>query len=253
MRDAPADMSGEVAVVTGGTRGIGRETAETFAARGATTVATYRADEDAAADARAALAEYEAPTEVVQFDVGDWESVDGAFDRIDAEHGTVTALVNNAGVFERDLFVRMDPEDWESTIQTNLTGTFNCTRKVARSMLLGDGGAIVNVTSVAGLRGWAGQAHYAASKAGVVGLTRSLARELADRDVRVNAVAPGYTETSMVEDLAPGGASITDEEPIPQDRVADPAEIAECIAFLASERASYLTGEVVRVDGGLLA
>lgn len=249
----PAALDGEVAVVTGGTRGIGRAVAETLAARGATTVATYRGDEEAAAEASAALSSTDAPTDVVQFDVGNWEAVVEAFDAVEDEHGPVSVLVNNAGVLSFDLLVRMDPDAWASTIRTNLTGTFHCTKRATRSMLVGDGGSVVNVTSVAGLRGWAGQAHYAASKAGVIGLTRSLSRELADRDVRVNAVAPGYTDTAMLRDLEADAGPVTEREDLPQDRVAEPEEVAEVVAFLASERASYMTGEVVRVDGGLLA
>lgn len=257
MPEAPTEASDEVVLVTGGTRGIGRRTARLFAERGATVVANYHADESAARDAGAALADAPGETAVRQFDVGDYDAVADAVETVEDEFGQITTLVTNAGIMRNSLLLRMDPEEWQAVVETNLTGTFNCARAVARSMLLGEGGAIVCVSSVAARRGWAGQSNYAASKAGVEGFVRSLARELADRSVRVNAVAPGYTRTDMFDDLAADQgrdpAELTEHASIPQDRAADPEEIAETIYYLASDRASYVTGEVVRVDGGLLA
>lgn len=249
--DPPVDMSDEVAVVTGGTRGIGRSVCRQLARRGATVVATYNSDDEAARETADELAEYDAETAVRQFDVGNYDAVADAFDGIEDEFGQVTILVNNAGTYGNGLLMRMDPDEWEQVVRTNLTGTFNCTKQVARSMVLGDGGSIVNVSSIGGLRGWAGQSGYAASKAGIIGFTQSVARELGERDIRVNAVAPGYTDTSLLEPM--DSTDITDEEDIPQDRIGDADEIAECITFLASDRASYVNGEVIRADGGLLA
>jgi 3-oxoacyl-[acyl-carrier protein] reductase len=246
------DMSDDVAVVTGGTRGIGRRVAQRLAANGATTIVTYRHDEDDARDARDALAPYDATTAVRQFDVGDYDAVQTTFDDIEDEYGSISILVNNAGTMRNSLLLRMDPEEWESVISTNLTGTFNCTQRAVRSMLVGDGGRIVNVSSVGGCRGWAGQSNYAASKAGIIGFTRSVARELGGRSIRVNAIAPGYTDTDLADELD-GDDDITAHEDIPAGRVAEPDEIAAGIEFLVSEQSSYVNGEVLRVDGGLLS
>lgn len=239
----------EIAVVTGGTRGIGLATAKRFAAGGATTVVTYRSDETAAAEAAVELEAYEAPTAVEQFDVGEFDAVVNAFRRITDEYGRPTILVNNAGQMDNGLVVRMDPEQWASVLKTNLTGTFYCTREAARLMLRGEGGRIVNVASIAGLRGWTGQANYAASKAGVIGLTRAVARELGDRSIRVNAVAPGYVDTQLYEKHAIDGEDISRTA---GGRVADPDEVANVIAFLASEAAAYVNGAVYRIDDGLI-
>lgn len=242
----------DIAVVTGGTRGIGRAIVERFASGGATVVATYHGNEAAAEQTEQMLAEFDAESRVVQFDVADFEAVQGAFDDIADEIGYPTILVNNAGTMRNGLLIRMQPEEWERVLSTNLTGTFHCTREAARYMLRGDGGRIVNVSSIAGQRGWAGQANYAASKAGVIGFTRSVARELAGKSIRVNAVCPGYTRTDLYEGMV-ADAGVDPETDIPQERIADPEEIADTIAFLASDRSSYTTGAVVRVDGGLLA
>lgn len=257
MTEPPDDLSDEVALVTGGTSGIGRATARLLAARGATVVANYHADETAANETDDELASLRGETAVRRFDVGDYDAVADAVDAVESEHGQITTLVNNAGIMRNGLLLRMDPADWQEVIDTNLTGTFNCTRAVVRSMVLGEGGSVVCVGSVAGQRGWPGQANYAASKAGIVGFVQSVSREVSDRDVRINAVAPGYARTDLYEDLADDlladGEDLPAEEGIPQGRVADPEEIAEAICFLASDRASYVTGEVLRVDGGLLA
>jgi len=213
------DLADEVAVVTGGTRGIGRAIARRLASAGATTVATYHEDDDAAAATERALAAVDATTAVRRFDVGDSEAVRSNFEAVRETHGTPSILVNNAGVMENGTLVRMSDEQWGDVVRTNLTGAFYCTRAALRGMLRGDGGRVVNVASVAAERGWSGQANYAASKAGLVGLTRSAAREYGDRGVRVNAVAPGFVDTDI--------SAVTDEErvaerePVPQDRVAD--------------------------------
>lgn len=236
----------EIAVVTGGTRGIGRAVTERFAAEGATTIALYHADERAASETETALDEFEAQTSVEQCDVSEFDAVCATFEGITEEYGRPTILVNNAGRMDNGLLVRMDPEQWESVLDTNLTGAFNCTREAARYMLRGEGGAIVNVASVAGLRGWAGQANYAASKAGLIGFTRSVARELGDRSIRVNAVAPGYVDTKLYQD------QISETAGVQAESVAEPEEIAEVITFLASGAASNVTGSVYRVDDGLI-
>ncbi|MBX0288651.1 SDR family NAD(P)-dependent oxidoreductase [Haloarcula salinisoli] len=247
-------MSDEVVIVTGGTRGIGRATAEAFAERQATVIATYYSDEEAATDTEAALADIADHDDVDtwQFDVGDYEAVSDAIGEIASEYGQPTVLVNNAGIMSNNLLIRMDPDEWEQVLRTNVTGTFNCTRSVARQMLRGDGGAIVNVASVAAQQGWAGQSNYAASKAAIVGFTRSIASELGDKSIRVNAVAPGYTRTDLYSDHL----SETQEEIVAEETAsgepASPADIAEAILFLASDRASYVHGEVLRVDDGLV-
>lgn len=250
--DVDPDLDGEVAVVTGGTRGIGREVARRLADAGASTVATYHGDEDAAAATSEELSAFDAPTEVRQFDVRDADAVRTAFRSIREEWETPTVLVNNAAIMRNSTFVRMDDEQWESVLETNLTGAFNCMRAATKGMLRADGGCVVNVSSMAGERGWPGQANYAASKAGLIGLTRSVARELGGRDVRVNAVCPGYARTDLYDDLAEGRAA-PDVEAIPQGRVAEPGEIADAVLYLVSDAASYVNGSVLRVDGGRLA
>lgn len=246
------DLDGEVAVVTGGTRGIGRAVAERLAAQGATVVATYHEDDEAAEQTAAALAEFPAETTVDQFDVADYDAVAATFETVAEQYGPPTVLVNNAGTMDNGLLLRMSPEQWRRVVDVNLTGTFYCTREAARQMLRSDdrGGRIVNVASVAAQRGWAGQANYAASKAGVLGLTRAAARELGGKDIRVNAVAPGYTDTNMLDESVAHESAV--ETDTASGRVATPEEVADVICFLASDAASYVNGEVVRVDDGLV-
>lgn len=246
-------MADVVVVVTGGTRGIGRAVTGAFATRGATVVATYLSNDEAAAATVEEFSDCRGDVSVRPFDVRDHDAVADAFEAITADHGEVTVLVNNAGLTHGSLLVRTDSVDWTKIIQTNLVGTFNCTKHAVRSMIRGDGGRIVNVSSIAGERSWVGQTAYAASKAGIDGFTRAAARELGPFGIRVNGVAPGLTDTELYQSATESGRGDSDDEDVPLERLADPAEIAECIAFLASPRASYVTGEVVRVDGGLLA
>lgn len=250
---AAKPMDGEVAVVTGGTRGIGKQVSLKLAQRGATVVATYYSDTEAAAATRNELEQCDTQTAVKQFDVGDYDAVQAAFDDVEDEFGTVTILINNAGMMSNSLLLRMSQDEWDQVIETNLTGTFNCTKAAFRGMMLNGRGRIVSVSSIAGVNGYVGQVNYAASKSGIIGFTRSLAREAGefdDKDIRVNAVVPGYTETDILED-----AKQDDEidEDIPRDRLAEPAEIADGIVYLVSEEASYVHGEIHRIDGGLLS
>jgi 3-oxoacyl-[acyl-carrier protein] reductase len=246
------DFDGEVAVVTGGTRGIGRAVAERLAERGATVVATYYEDDEAAEETAAALADSPADTAVERFDVADYDAVAATFETVTERYGAPSVLVNNAGTMDNGLLLRMTPEQWRRVVDVNLTGTFYSTREAARQMLRSDdrGGRIVNVASVAAQRGWAGQANYAASKAGVLGFTRAVARELGGKDIRVNAVAPGYTDTDLLDESR--GYESAVEADTASGRVAAPAEVADVIAFLASDAAAYVNGEVVRVDDGLV-
>ena len=260
MTGPPSDgptFEDDVAVVTGGTRGIGRAVAERLAAGGATVVATYREDETAAEAAADALAAYPGETTVERFDVADHDAVAATFEAVAERYGAPTILVNNAGTMDNGLLLRMRPEQWERVLEVNLTGTFYCTREAARTMIRrGDRseadarGRIVNVASVAGQRGWAGQVNYAASKAGVLGFTRAAARELGETGIRVNAVAPGYTDTDLLDEVR--GHESTVEEDTASGRVAAPEEVADVIAFLASDAAAYVNGEVIRVDDGLV-
>lgn len=241
----------DVAVVTGGTRGIGRAVAEQFADGGATVIALYHDDEAAAERTAETLATYPTETAVEQCDVADFDAVTAVFETITERYGSPTVLVNNAGTMDNGLLVRMDPEQWQRVLDTNLSGAFYCTREAGRLMLRNGGGRIVNVASIAAQHGWPGQANYAASKAGLIGLTRAAARELGKKDIRVNAVAPGYTETSLLE-------NVTEHEEIVENRtasgqVAMPEEVANVIGFLASDAASYVNGEILRVDDGLLS
>ncbi|TMT85674.1 SDR family oxidoreductase [Haloterrigena sp. H1] len=246
------DFEGEVAVVTGGTRGIGRAVATRLAELGATVVATYHEDDAAADETTAALASFPAETAVERFDVADYDAVAATFETIAERYGSPTVLVNNAGTVADGLLVRMTPEQWQRVVDVNLTGTFYCTREAARRMLRRDdrGGRIVNVASVAAQHGGVGQANYAASKAGVLGFTRAAARELGGKDIRVNAVKPGYTDTDLLAETRGHESAV--ETNTASGRTATPEEVADVIAFLASDAASYVNGEVVRVDDGLV-
>ena len=238
-------LAGRVARVTGGWRGIGAAVSRELARAAARGAVNYRASEDAAA----AIAE-EIGGVAVAGDVGDAESAHGLVERVESELGAIDVLVNNAGVTRDTLIVRMSDEDWESVLATNLYGTFHTCRAVARKMLRRRAGAIVNMTSYVGLRGNAGQTNYAASKGGIVGFTKALAKELGNRGVRVNAVAPGYIETELTGVLAEDVRELIRTN-TPLSRLGTPEDVAAAVRFLCSDEAGFVTGEVLLVDGGL--
>jgi 3-oxoacyl-[acyl-carrier protein] reductase len=245
-----ADLQGKVALVTGASRGIGRAVALAFARQGADVALAARNPapaEDVAAEIRGlgrkALA--------LGLDVSDFAAVEEAAGRIEGDLGKVSILVNNAGITRDQLLLRMKPEDWSEVLRVNLDGTFHCTKVFCRDMMKARWGRIINVSSVVGVLGNAGQANYAASKAGILGFTRSVARELAGRGVTANAVAPGYIETAMTEAL-PENAKQALMGSIPLGRLGSPEDVAALVAFLAGDDAAYITGQVIHVDGGMV-
>jgi len=251
----PASLSlvGLRALVTGGSRGIGKAIAMTLAARGATVVLSYRSREDEATAVCEAIAAAGGKASALQFDVGDPEAAEAGVKAAVETLGGLEILVNNAGISVDGLLMRVKQEDWQRTLAVNLGGTMTCCKVAARSLLRArDKGRIINLTSIVGEQGNAGQSMYSASKAGVIGLTKSIARELAGRGVTVNAVAPGFIETDMTQSALAGEARASLVSQIPLGRVGTSAEIAETVAFLASPAAGYITGHVMRVNGGLL-
>jgi 3-oxoacyl-[acyl-carrier protein] reductase len=242
------ELSGQVAVVTGGSRGIGLAIARSLAEAGAR-IAVVARDEGRAAEAAAGLSGeghrgYGA-------DVAESASVDALIKRVEEDFGSIDILVNNAGVTRDNVLVRLKDEDWTTVVDTNLRGAFNTIRAVSRGMMKRRAGRIINITSVVGLMGNRGQANYAASKAGLVGLTKAVARELASRGVLVNAIAPGYIETDMTSDL-PEAAREALLGQIALGRMGAPDDVAGVVRFLAGPAASYITGQVLVVDGGMV-
>ena len=251
MSESLQHLKGQVAIVTGAARGIGRAIAAELASEGANLVLTARGVEGVEA-AAAALAEDHPDGRFlpVGCDVSNWDSVSELIDRTVEEFEKIDFLVNNAGITRDNLVMRMKKEEWDDVLAANLTGVFNTCRLAARQMLRQRSGRIVNITSVVGLLGNAGQVNYAASKGGIISLTYSLAREMASRGVLVNAVAPGFIETDMTAAM-PEAAREAMAEGIPLARIGKPEEISSLVAFLCGPGASYITGEVIRVDGGL--
>jgi 3-oxoacyl-[acyl-carrier protein] reductase len=243
-----ARLRGRTAVVTGGSRGIGRAVVRALAQAGAD-VAVVATTADRAAAAAGEAAALGVRSRPFGADVADPEAVGRVVETIASEFGGLHVLVNNAGITRDGLLLRMREEDWDRVLDVNLKGTFLFTRAALRPMLKGDYGRIVNVTSVVGLRGNAGQANYAASKAGLIGFTYSLAKELAPRGVTVNAVAPGLVETDMTASLGEAREKLLAR--VPLGRIGTAEEVAAAVAFLASPEAAYTTGHVFTVDGGL--
>jgi 3-oxoacyl-[acyl-carrier protein] reductase len=244
-----SSLSGKVSVVTGASRGIGRAIAVALAAEGASVVLAAR-DEAKLAEGVRAIEAAGGKAMPIVMDVADRASIDGAFERVLEVLGRVDHLVNNAGITRDNLLLRMKTADWEDVLSTNLTAAFHCTQAVLRPMLKQrSGGRIVNVTSVVGLTGNAGQANYAASKAGIIGFTKSLAREVASRGITANAVAPGFIDTDMTHAMTEEAKKAVFAS-IPMGRVGKPEDIAAVVAFLVSDAAGYITGQVLGVDGG---
>jgi len=241
------DLSGRTALVTGGTRGIGLEIATTLSRAGAK-VAIAGRDADRAMQAAASIG---SGTQGFAADLGSPGDAQRLVDDAERALGSLDILVNNAGLTRDNVLVRLKDEDWDAVIDTNLRGAFAATRAAARGMMKRRWGRVINITSVVGIIGNKGQANYAASKAGLIGLTKSVAKELASRNVLANAVAPGFIDTDMTKALTPDAREQLSAQ-IPLGRLGAPADIAGLVAFLASEHASYITGHVFVVDGGMV-
>ncbi len=239
-------MKDTVTIVTGGSQGIGRSIAEFLAAKGGDVVIFDIAD---SSDIVQYIRQKGQRSEFYQVDVSNFNMVGEAVDKVIKDMGRVSNLVNNAGITADKLLLRMKEEDWDRVLQINLKSAFNCTKAVVRYMLK-TGGSIVNISSIAGVMGNAGQANYAASKAGLIGFTKSVAREYGERGIRVNAVAPGFIKTKMTESLDEKSRE-TMFKAIPLGRLGEPDDIAHVVYFLLSEYGSYITGEVINVNGGL--
>jgi 3-oxoacyl-[acyl-carrier protein] reductase len=240
-----------VALVTGASRGIGRAIAIALAKDGLDVVVNYTANEAAAAETLAQIGAAGSGS-LSRFDVADQTQVDAAIKQIATEKGRLDVLVNNAGIAVDGLLLRTKKDDWQKVLDVNLTGAFHCCKAAARYLLKAEHGRIVNLSSVVGEQGNAGQVSYAASKAGLIGMTKTLARELASRGVTVNCVTPGFIETDMTAAHVQGENREALLKQIPLGRIGKPEDVAEAVRFLASEAASYVTGQVVRVNGGLL-
>ena len=241
---------GRVAIVTGGGRGIGRTVAVRLAEEGARVAISYRSDDAAAEEAAEAVRAAGAACEVFKGDVASLEDVQALFKGVADAFGRLDILVNNAGITRDNLMMRMKDDEFDDVLRTNLGGTYLCTRAALRPMIRARWGRIVNVSSVVGLVGNAGQANYAASKAGIIGFTKSVAREVAQRGITANVVAPGYVETELTGSL-PENVKEAIRTQVPLGRFGEAGEVAEVVAFLVGEGAGYVTGQTIAVDGGM--
>jgi len=244
-----SQFADKIAVITGGAQGIGRSIGDALAAAGATVVLADIQD-DACQQAAAEIKAAGGNATGMAFNVADMESTKEAMGAIVKEHGQIDFLINNAGITRDNLLMRMKPEEWASVISVNLTGVFNCTQSVIRYMMKRRFGRIVNIASVIGQMGNAGQSNYGASKAGVIGLTKSTARELASRNITVNAITPGFIISAMTDKLSDEVKEMMLSN-IPLGRLGKPEDIANAVQFLVSEEASYITGAVLNVNGGM--
>ena len=242
------DFSGKVAIVTGASRGIGRGIAQTLAARGAVVIAAARGD-NAAATVQA-ITGAGGRAEAASIDVTDSASIEAMIAGVLQRHGRIDILVNNAGIARDQLMLRMKRDDWDQVLSTNLTSAFTCVQAVLKPMVRQRSGRIISISSVVGQMGNAGQANYAASKAGLIGFSKALARELASRNITVNVVTPGLVETDMTKAITDKAQADWSAQ-IPLGRLGTPQDIAAAVCFLASDEASYITGHVLAVNGGM--
>ena len=244
-------LKDKVAIVTGGTRGIGRAIALKLADQGANIVINYRNSDKEAEELKSILEGKGVKVLTVKCDISNFEDSKDLMDKCKEVFGKIDILVNNAGITKDTLIMRMKEEDFDNVIDVNLKGTFNCAKHASAIMLKQRFGKIINMTSVVGIAGNAGQVNYAASKAGVIGLTKSLAKELGSRGITVNAVAPGFINTDMTASLS---EKVKEEasKNIPLKRLGDPEDVANLVGFLASDAANYITGQVINVDGGMV-
>lgn len=243
-------LNGKIAIVTGASRGIGKAIALEFASNGATVIVNYNGSADRAEEVVKEIEARGGKAESWQCDVSDFTGCEVFITEVIKKYGKIDILVNNAGITKDGLLMKMSEEDFDRVLNTNLKGTFNTLRFVSRQMLKQKNGRIINMSSVVGIMGNAGQANYAASKAGVIGLTKSAARELASRGITVNAIAPGFIETEMTDVLSDKVKEASAAQ-IPMGKFGKPEDIAKAAAFLASENARYITGQVLQVDGGM--
>lgn len=243
-------LEGKTALVTGGSRGIGRAIALTLAEYGADVAITFAHSTDAADEVKKEIEAKGRKAKAIQADAVNFDRAEEVISEIKEDWGKLDILVNNAGITRDNLILRMNEEQWDQVIDTNLKSIFNYSKAVAKPMMRNRGGSIINISSVVGLSGNAGQSNYAASKAGIVGFTKSYAKELASRNIRANVVAPGYITTEMTESLDEKVLEMIESE-TPLGRPGDADEVAQAVAFLASDISSYITGETIRVDGGM--
>ncbi len=243
-------LEGKVAIVTGASRGIGRQIALYMAREGAAVIVNYNGSAARAEEVVQEIRNAGGQAEAVQCNVSDYEKAQELINYVIGQYKRVDILVNNAGITRDNLLMKMSEEEFDAVIDTNLKGAFNCTKHVSRQMLRQKSGRIINISSVSGVMGNAGQANYCASKAGLIGLTKSVARELGSRGITVNAIAPGFIDTEMTSVLSEDVKKAMGEQ-IPLRRFGRPEDVAEAAVFLASDKAAYITGQVLCVDGGM--
>lgn len=245
------NLKDKVVLVTGGSRGIGKAIAVKMASLGANVAINYTSNEEQALKTKAEIESYDVKSLVIKADVSDFDAAAEMVKEVVAEFGQIDVLVNNAGITKDTLLMKMKEEDFDKVININLKGVFNCTKAVTRPMMKQRYGKIINMTSVVGLTGNVGQANYCASKAGVIGFTKATARELATRNITVNAIAPGFIATDMT-DVLKDDVKEAILAGIPAKKMGQPEDVANAVAFLSSDMASYITGQVINVDGGFV-